>query len=153
MLDLYEELRAVCSALDAAGIAYALVGGLAVSIYATPRATKDIDILSHGADYPELVKTLLPLGYRDLSGAMTFAGGRLAIRRLTKLAGSEFLVIDVLLPRADPDLEAILSRRQLIEAQSQRLWIAPLDGLIALKRLRSSPQDLADIAALTGDKT
>ena len=30
------------------------------------------------------------------------------------------------------------------------LWIAPLDGLIALKRLRGSAQDLADIVALGG---
>jgi hypothetical protein len=37
VLDLYDELRALCAALDAAQIEYALVGGLAVSIYATPR--------------------------------------------------------------------------------------------------------------------
>lgn len=30
-------------ALDTAGIAYALVGGLAVSIYAAPRATEDVE--------------------------------------------------------------------------------------------------------------
>ena len=35
MLDLYEELRAITSALESAGVTYALVGGLAVSIYAT----------------------------------------------------------------------------------------------------------------------
>jgi len=44
-LDLQAELRGIVQALDAAGIAYALVGGLAVSIYATPRATEDVDIL------------------------------------------------------------------------------------------------------------
>ena len=31
--------------LDAAGIPYAVAGGLAVSIYTVPRATKDIDVL------------------------------------------------------------------------------------------------------------
>ncbi|SRR5260221_3843061 len=150
MLDLYDELQAIAAALDGAGVVYALVGGLAVSIYATPRATKDIDILASGTDLQKLIEALRPLGYQDLAAPATFAGGRLAIRRLTKLAGAEFLAIDVLLPR-DPDLEAILARRQAVTGD-QRLWIAPLDGLIALKRLRGSPQDLADIAALTGEK-
>jgi hypothetical protein len=44
-LDLYAELRQVVETLDRASIIYALAGGLAVAIYATPRATEDIDIL------------------------------------------------------------------------------------------------------------
>jgi len=152
MLDLYEELRSICSTLDAAGIVYALVGGLAVSIYATPRATKDIDILLEPADLPGLATSLRPLGYEDLAAPMTFAGGRISIRRFTKLAGTEFLALDVLLPR-DAALSGILARRQQVGGGSQRLWIAPVDGLIELKRLRGSPQDLADIAALAGSAT
>jgi hypothetical protein len=146
---LYEELRAICSALDGAGVTYALVGGLAVSIYATPRATKDIDILLAPEDLERLGVTLRPLGYEDLAAPMTFAGGRITIRRFTKLSGTEFLALDVLLPR-DPALQQILSRRQVAGGEANRLWIAPVDGLIELKRLRGSPQDLADIAALTG---
>ena len=148
MLDLYEELRAITSALENAGVTYALVGGLAVSIYATPRATKDIDILLAPSDLNKLVAALRPLGYQDLAAPMRFADGRLAIRRFTKLAGPEYLALDVLLP-GDAELEKILERRQ---AAGGGLWVAPVDGLIALKRLRSSPQDLADIAALTGAK-
>ena len=45
VFDLYVELRRIAEALDAAGVAYALAGGLAVSIYTTPRATEDIDLL------------------------------------------------------------------------------------------------------------
>ena len=45
VLDLYAELRRIVAALDAAGVPYALAGGLAVSIYTTPRATEDIDLL------------------------------------------------------------------------------------------------------------
>ena len=50
MLDLTHELRRIVSALDVAGAVYALAGGLAVSIYSTPRATQDIDLLLAVAD-------------------------------------------------------------------------------------------------------
>lgn len=49
MIDLYEELRRVIEALDAASISYALIGGLAVSIYTAPRATEDVDPLRTAA--------------------------------------------------------------------------------------------------------
>lgn len=148
MLDLYEELRSVSSALETAGIPYALVGGLAVSIYATPRATQDIDLLLSAADLQKVAAALHPLGYEELSAPMVFAQGRLEIRRFTKLAGAQFLIIDALLPH-DAALADILARRQRVSAAAP-LWIAPLDGLIALKRLRGSAQDLADIVALGG---
>jgi hypothetical protein len=149
VLDLDQELRAIAAALEAASVTYALVGGIAVSIYTTPRATKDIDVLVAAADLEKLSAALLPLGYRDLAAAMSFAGGRILIRRYTKLAGSEYLVVDVVIP-VDGQLVKILAGRQAIG--SDKLWIAPLDGLIELKRLRGSPQDMADIAALTGSK-
>jgi hypothetical protein len=38
-------LKGVTEALDAAGIDYALIGGLAVGVYGHERATKDIDLL------------------------------------------------------------------------------------------------------------
>jgi len=39
MLDLYEELKAIISALEENGIDYALCGGLAMAVYGAPRAT------------------------------------------------------------------------------------------------------------------
>lgn len=146
MLDLYQELRTIAAALEAASVGYALVGGLAVSIYTTPRATKDIDILVASRDLNKLADALHPLGYRDRSAEMSFAGGRILIRRYTKFAGNEHLVVDVIIP-GDEHLEQILTARRL--AEPDHLWIAPLAGLIELKQIRGSPQDLVDIAALT----
>src|SRR5919109_4984431 len=51
MSDLLAEERvaatvaAAASALDEAGLAYALIGGLAASVYGRPRATDDVDLL------------------------------------------------------------------------------------------------------------
>jgi len=44
-MDLLEELKKITQNLDKAGIDYALCGGLAIAIYARPRATLDIDIM------------------------------------------------------------------------------------------------------------
>ena len=45
MVDLYVELRALALAFDAAGVEFALCGGLALAVHGHPRATKDIDLL------------------------------------------------------------------------------------------------------------
>ncbi len=45
MFDLYEELRAITRALGRARSPYALADGLAVGVYAAPRATEDLDLL------------------------------------------------------------------------------------------------------------
>ena len=45
MLDLYDELTNIVDALETASIEYAICGGIAVAIWAFPRATVDIDLL------------------------------------------------------------------------------------------------------------
>ena len=44
-MDILDELNALTNKLSQENIAYALCGGLALAIYALPRATLDIDIL------------------------------------------------------------------------------------------------------------
>jgi hypothetical protein len=45
---LFQALEELCRFLDDAHLDYALVGGLAVGIWAAPRATVDIDFLVSG---------------------------------------------------------------------------------------------------------
>jgi len=151
MLDLYDELRAVVGAFEASGLPYAIVGGIAVSIYATPRATEDIDLLVDPARLDVYAEVLDPLGYQKLALPMRFAGDRIEIDRFTKLADNDHMVLDLVLA-FDPSLADILARRIASSSGPDRLWLAPIDGLRALKRLRGSPQDLADLAALGNDK-
>ena len=44
-MDVLEELKKIAKKLHQAGIDYALCGGLAIAIYARPRATLDIDMM------------------------------------------------------------------------------------------------------------
>jgi len=146
-LDLQAELRGIVQAFDAAGIAYALVGGLAVSIYATPRATEDVDILLARGDLTRAVEQLAPLGFRRAGAPMSVAEGRLEIQRLIKIEGTDLVPLDLLVPN-DAGLASFLTDRQSIEWLEGRLAIVSLAGLRALKRLRGSSQDRADLEAL-----
>ena len=147
MLDLYAELRRIVEALDAAGIAYALAGGLAVSIHTTPRATEDIDILIARADLDPVVRALQPAGFRPAGRPMQVAAGRLEIQRLTKIDGADLLPLDLLMPN-DPALAALLTDRTSLTLEGHPVWVVGLGALRTLKRLRGSALDRADLEAL-----
>ncbi len=147
MLNLEEELRRIIEALDASGIRYAIAGGVAVSIYTTPRATEDIDLVISAADLDRALPALGTLGFQRGGPPMAVAQGRIRIQRLTKIAGSDLLPLDLLLADS-PQLEEVLRARQQLDWAGKRLWIVSVEGLRALKRLRASPQDLADLEAL-----
>ena len=78
---------------------------------------------------------------------MSVAGARLEIQRLIKIDGSDLVVLDLLIPN-DPALVALLAGRETVAWEGGRLSIVSLQGLRALKRLRGSAQDLADLEAL-----
>ena len=62
-MDLLEELKKLSLKLDQAGIDYALCGGLAIAIYAKPRATLDIDIMIDPAFLSKTKKATQELGF------------------------------------------------------------------------------------------
>jgi hypothetical protein len=150
VLDLYVELRRIAEALDAAGVAYALAGGLAVSIYTTPRATEDIDLLIQREDLDHAVGAVGPLGFRLAGQPMRVAEGRLEIQRLVKIAGADLLPLDLLMP-VDTALAELLADRQQHRVEGQSLWIVGICALRTLKRLRNSALDRADLEALGPD--
>src|SRR6185503_18737911 len=101
MLDLYAELRRIVAALDAAGIPYALAGGIAVSMYTTARATEDIDMVIASEDLPRTLVAMEALGFRA-GRPMRVAGGRLDIQRMTRIEGRDLLPLDLLVA-VDPE--------------------------------------------------
>lgn len=146
-LDLHAELRGIVATLDAAGIAYALAGGLAVSIYAAPRATEDVDLLLGREQLAAAVERLASRGFRRAGAPMSVAGGQLELQGLIKIDGSDLVPVDLLIGK-DPTLAGILAGREEIQWERGRLSIVSLAGLRTLKRLRGSAQDLADLEAL-----
>ena len=151
VLDLYVELRRIAEALDAAGVAYALAGGLAVSIYTTPRATVDIDLLIRREDSDRTVRAVEPLGFRPAGRPMRVAEGRMEIQRLLKIEGADLLPLDLLMP-VDAGLASLLADRHRQVVEGWPLEIVGIHGLRTLKRLRNSALDRADLEALGPDE-
>lgn len=151
MFDLYYEFRKLVEALDEHQIDYALCGGLAMAVYDRARATLGIDmlILSESLDLVRPIAT--ELGY-DIRGMdMTFSKGAIEIRRVSKIdrVSGQVLSLDLLL--VTPAIQRVWNSRVEADWEDGTLSVVSRAGLIALKRLRASPQDIADIVALQED--
>lgn len=149
MLDLEQELRRIVEAFDAATIPYALCGGLALAVHGHPRATIDIDLLVTEDNVSRAKELARTLGFTFEARPMTFHGGAVPIHRITKIdpVDGETLMLDLLIVTAQTE-EAWRTRETLVWL-GRPISVVSRDGLIALKRFRSSGQDLADIEVLT----
>ena len=152
MPNLFEEFRGVVGALTGARLPYAVCGGIAMSIHAHPRATIDIDLLAPPEALAKIVETLAPLGFMRREHAPSrLAQGAVVMHRLTKIVPDdpEVLMLDVI--EVQPGATALAWRtRTSAEWEGCHVTVVSRDGLIGLKRLRGSPQDIADIALLEG---
>jgi hypothetical protein len=150
MPNLFEDFRAVVRALGEKRLAYAVCGGLAMSIHAHPRATIDIDLLAPPDAVAGIVDALRPLGFvRRERAPARLAGGAVVMHRLTKIAPGDpdVLVLDVIEVRPGATAAAWQTRTSA-EWEGHAVTVVSRAGLIELKRLRSAPQDLADIQIL-----
>jgi hypothetical protein len=151
MLDLLDELRSLVSVLDEQKIEYALRGGMAMGVHGLARTTIDIDFLIDSESLAKVLTIAQSLGYNIRGKEMGFAKGEVEIRRISKIdpADGELLSLDLLL--VTPAVQEAWDSRMQTEWEGGKLSVVSTDGLIALKRLRNSEQDLLDIKALAGD--
>ena len=148
MLDLYEELKTLVSRLNTAKAEYALCGGLALAVYGIPRATVDIDIMVQRAKLEEVHNLVRELGYIMKARPMTFAQEAIEIHRVSKIdpESGDLFSLDFLL--VTPEIDSVWRSRREVEWEDGKLWLVSREGLITLKSLRGSGQDLVDIQRL-----
>jgi hypothetical protein len=145
VLDLEHELAALVDALNGDGIEYALCGGLALAVHGAPRATVDIDLLVRDEDSQRIRDVAGGLGFRIRALPMNFP--RIRIDRVTKIDDDgDTLMLDLLV--VSPELEDVWLGREKRQWTGRDLWLVSREGLIRLKMLRASAQDLADIERL-----
>ncbi len=154
MPNLFEEFRTSVAALGAARVPYAVCGGIAMSIHTRPRATIDIDLLAPPGAVASIADALSPHGFvrRERTPAR-LADGEVVMHRLTKIVPGdpEVLLLDVIEVRPGVTDRAWETRIHT-EWEGHPVTVVSRSGLIELKRLRGSPQDIADIALLEGQE-
>ena len=148
MLDIYDELRALTAVLDEQKIDYALCGGMAMAVHDRPRMTIDIDLLIQAESLEKVMGLAAALGYKIRGKDLSFANGAVEIRRVSKIDADsgDLLSLDFLL--VTPQIRMAWNSRVESEWEGGTLWVVSRTGLIALKQLRRSGQDLDDIKAL-----
>ena len=147
-MDLLNELKYLIEVFDKNKIDYALCGGLALAVYARPRATLDIDIMIE-PDLLENTKQIVEnLGFDIPSAPMSFKDDAVRIHRLTKIdnESGEHLVLDLLL--VTQKTKPAWDRRISVDWEGGTLNVLDPEGLILLKSLRKSGQDMDDIEYL-----
>jgi hypothetical protein len=148
-MNLYEEMSSVIAALEAAGLEYALCGGLAVAFHGHPRFTKDIDILVREEDLDAVKGVIAPQGYIFDAGAIPFGTGTpqaRVVHRVTKIEGREHLIIDLLL--LSPALTEVWQGRETFVLDERPICVVSRAGLALMKRLAGRRQDLLDLENL-----
>ena len=150
MIDLYEEFFKLVAQLNAVGVDYAVVGGIAMAFHAEPRFTRDIDILIPADALSSVAPTMNALDYEATSTPWTFSGTPITRHRFARASGDDYLSVDFLVSDW-PAIRQMIDDAVLAESDRGRVKIVRKNDLIALKRLRNSAQDQADIDRLRDD--
>lgn len=146
----FEPARVV-AALGAAGVAYVVVGGLAVAAHGVVRATADLDVVADqsGENMTCLAGCLTELGaVHPVHGRLT--GDNLAAPVSFKLRTRHGHVQVLNRMPAVPPFRELAAARMIVELDTDALApVCSLEHLLAMKRAAGRPRDLADLAELT----
>lgn len=145
MATLLDEFRSITTALNDAGIDYAVCGGWAMAIHGLPRATMDIDLLIRAEDLDRVVGIARSNGF-DIEGLPLHFD--IEIRRISKIdrASKQLITLDLRL--VSDEQRDIWDDRQKINWKEGQTSVVSRDSLIKMKRLAGRTQDLADIEKL-----
>lgn len=143
--------------LDAAGLPYALYGGLALAAYGVPRETHDADHLVPSSDLDRAEAALL----QAIEGAIVpfrrrrFGG--VEITRVTLLPQIDgppnFGVVDLVAPVDGAYAARALARRGQGTLRGNQVSLLSPEDFIVLKILSGRPRDLADVESVLSDPT
>ncbi len=155
MTRLERALAALARDLRELNVAWALVGGLAVSARGEPRTTKDVDVavaVTNDAEAEGVVARLRGRGYRILEQFEQEAVGRLATVEIAPPEADPAPVrIDLLFATSGIEQEIVAAAEQLRILPTVTGPVARRSHLVALKTLSQSPargKDTADLRAL-----
>ncbi|HXB65380.1 MAG TPA: hypothetical protein VNV42_10955 [Solirubrobacteraceae bacterium] len=144
----------IFATLDAHGVEYVVIGGVAVQVHGHTRMTNDVDLIP--APTPDnlerLAAALVELDARvlNLGSEQLKIDAHMLPRATLWQFSTRYGDIDILhdAPGAAP-FDQLRERALVIAVGDRPISIAGRDDLIRMKRARGRPVDLADVAALT----
>lgn len=138
-------LKDVFASFQRHNVRYIVIGGIAAVLYGVPRATFDLDILIDAN--PDNAKKLLD--------ALTDAKfGTAALVTPEELLSKEITIfkdrvrIDVQTSTPGLTFDRAWERRETMEYQKQKFFVASREDLISSKRAAGRPVDLEDVRLL-----
>jgi len=144
-------LRDVCARFEGAGIAYMLTGSLAMSYYARPRMTRDIDLVVAFESAKEDQLTSV-LGADYLADADAITGALRDGRPWNIIHVPSVVKIDLIPRKETPYRRTEFERRRKVELAGVPLWIVSVEDLILSKlewsRDSRSEQQRRDVGLL-----
>lgn len=145
-------LRTVVGKLDEAGVPYMLTGSLAAAYYATPRATRDVDVVVEvrSDEVRRLVDRLGDEGfYVDLTAALNAVRNRGQFNAIDPDGGWK---VDFIVRKDRPFSETEFRRRREAELLGIELFIASVEDVLLSKlewsRLGDSELQRRDVMQL-----
>ena len=133
--------------LNKHSVRYLLVGGWAVGIYGTPRATKDIDFLvdREGGNIGRLQAALLEFGAPTVEDSVFEEPGN--VYRI----GSSPVQIDIINDASGIEFADCYPRREIVTADGVEISVISKADLVRNKRAAGRLRDLADAEAIESD--
>ena len=147
-----ETLFEIVSVLDAERIPYAVMGGLAVRVYTSPRATQDVDVtIDVSSDRLERLRDRLydagctiPPVYD--SGWLDRVAG-MPLFKVARRVESGDIDVDIFVAESYFQ-DSLLSRRIQLEMSGKQVWLASPEDLVLLKVIADRPRDRIDVQDL-----
>jgi hypothetical protein len=153
-----EALLTIVRDLEALEVRFALVGGLAVSVWTEPRTTRDVDVAVAVADDAAAEQLVFSLQQRSYVVDVVIEHKRLhrlaTVRLRPPEADEQGALVDLLFASSgvEPDVVGAAERVEVVLGLV--VPVASVGSLIAMKLLSrddvSRPQDAADLKALLG---
>jgi hypothetical protein len=153
-------LEPLFDALNRSDVRYVVVGGVATVLHGFARLTADVDLMVDlsPTEARKAIETLVGLGLRPRPpvDAMAFADAVVRESWIRDKGMRVFSLWDPARPMREVDIfvehpiefEALFAHAEIVPLDTTTVRVASIPDLIALKRLASRPQDLADIEAL-----
>ncbi len=134
MTDQLDLLKLVARRLEGAGVPYMLTGSMALSYYAEPRFTRDVDLVVQIG--PERVDSTASLFADDFYADADALRTAVARHGMVNLIHNETLTkVDLIVQKATPYHAEEFDRRQSVIIEGTPVWIVSPEDLVISKLL------------------